>query len=445
VLVVDDDLALVETLSDGLIDRGYDAIGIGTSREASRRIASEEFDALITDLRMPGVDGLDLLELSRRTAPSRPVIVMTAYSAVDSAIESIRRGAYHYLTKPFKVDELALFLSRALEEAGLRRETAALRRALRKQFDEHHIVGSGGALGEAWDLAERVAEASIPVLIAGETGTGKGLFARAIHALGGRSGAFVTINCAAVPENLLESELFGHLRGAFTGATSARKGLFEQASGGTLFLDEIGEMPATLQAKLLDVIDRGVVRALGSDTERAVDARIIAATHRNLRERARTGAFREDLLFRLDVVRLDLPALRHRPHDLPALIEHFLDAAQKRHPQSPVKRFSRDALERLLAHSWPGNVRELENAIERAVLLGRREEVGASELPPSIRPDDASSTVFTGPVMPLSHIERSYARWAFAQMGGRKLLTAEKLDVDRKTLGKLLDDGPEDS
>jgi two-component system response regulator HydG len=446
ILVVDDDVALAETLSDGLSELGYETIAIPSSAEAARRLTTEDVDALVTDLRMPGVDGLGLLELSRRAAPERPVIVMTAYSAVDSAIESIRQGAYHYLTKPFKVGELALFLERALSEARLKRETRALRRALREQSALASFVGESDAMRELCELAARVADAPTPVLIVGETGTGKGLLARAVHGEGPRANApFVTVNCAAVPENLLESELFGHTRGAFTGATGPRKGLFEQASGGTVFLDEIGEMPLALQAKLLDVLERGVVRALGADRERAVDVRIIAATHRNLRTLIREGKFREDLLFRLDVVRLEIPPLRQRREDLPLLVAHFLARAKARHPASPVKALGRDALARFMEHSWPGNVRELENAVERAVLLGRNTEAGAAELPPAMDAVTTDELRFEGPVLPLHDLDRRYARWALGQLGGRKMLTAEKLGIDRKTLARLLDEGGERS
>jgi two-component system response regulator HydG len=445
VFVVDDDRALAEALSEGLVDRGFDAIPIASSREAARRLVSEDVDALVTDLRMPGVDGLGLLEISTRSAPERPVIVMTAYSAVDTAVESIRQGAYNYLTKPFKVDELALFLGRALDEARVRREAIVLRRALREQSSIANVIGTSDAMRELCDLVSRVADATTPVLILGETGTGKGLIARAVHAAGPRADApFVTINCAAVPENFLESELFGHTKGAFTGATGPRKGLFEQASGGTLFLDEIGEMPLNLQAKLLDVLERWVVRALGSDHERPVSARVIAATHRNLRARVREGTFREDLLFRLDIVRLEVPALRQRPLDLAALTDHFLVRARQRHPTSPVKNIAPDAFARFMAHGWPGNVRELENVVERLVLLGRNAEVGVSDLPADLGVTHSEELPFHGAVLPLEDVERRYARWAIAQLGGRKMLTAEKLRIDRKTLARLLGNADDD-
>jgi two-component system response regulator HydG len=441
VLVVDDDLALAETLADGLEERGYRAIPEGSSTSAARRLEQDDLDALVTDLRMPGLDGLGLLALSRRLDLTRPVIVTTAFSDVASAVESIRQGAYHYLTKPFKVDELALFLQRALEEARLRSEAVLLRRALRDRFSLKNLVGESKPVRALFDLVERVADAEVPVLLSGETGTGKGLVARALHALSRRSaGPFVTVNCAALPENLLESELFGHVKGAFTGAVSQRAGLFEEAQGGTLFLDEIGEIDFGLQAKLLDVLESGQVRAVGANKQRAVDVRVIAASNRNLREMATEHRFREDLLFRLDVVRLDLPALRDRRDDIPMLVAHFLKAAKGRHPRSPVERFSPEAYARLAEHTWPGNVRELENLVERVVLLGRGAEVQSGELRLDEKPEtDESHVEFRGPILPLRQIQRRYANWALRQEGGRRLATAESLGVDRKTLAKLLD------
>ncbi len=446
VLVVDDDLALAETLSDGLEERGYQATPEGSSAAAARRLEQDDVDALVTDLRMPGLDGLALLALSHRLDPKRPVIVTTAFSDVASAIESIRQGAYHYLTKPFKVDELELFLRRALDEAKLRSETVLLRRALRERFALTNLVGESPSMRALFDLVERVADAEVPVLLSGETGTGKGLVARALHALGHRAdGPFVTVNCAALPENLLESELFGHLKGAFTGATSDRTGLFEEAQGGTLFLDEIGEIDISLQAKLLDVLESGQVRAVGANKQRPVDVRVVAASNRNLREMAAAHHFREDLLFRLDVVRLELPALRDRLEDLPMLVEHFFRAAKARHPRSPVERFSPEAYAHLANHSWPGNVRELENLVERAVLLGRNAEIQPQELKLDPLPGPAESRVeFRGPVLPLRQLQRRYASWALQQKGGRRLATAESLGVDRKTLAKLLESSDEE-
>jgi len=447
VLVVDDDLALAETLCDGLVERGYRGLAEGSSAAAARRLEQDDIDALVTDLRMPSPDGLELLAVSRRLDPTRPVIVTTAFSDVASAIESIRQGAYHYLTKPFKVDELELFLRRALEEARLRTETVVLRRALRERFALANLKGEGTSMRALFEQMERVADAEVPVLLLGETGTGKGLVAKALHALGRRaSGPFVSVNCATLPENLLESELFGHVKGAFTGAISQRTGLFEEAHGGTLFLDEIGEIEIGLQAKLLDVLESGQVRAVGANKQRPVDVRVVAASNQDLHRMAAAHRFREDLLFRLDVVRLDLPALRHRLEDLPLLVEHFLRGAKARHPKSAVERFSLEAHARLAQHPWPGNVRELEHVVERAVLLGRAAEVQAAELHlEAVRGGGDSRLAFGGEVLPLRELQRRYAAWALQQQGGRRLATAESLGVDRKTLAKLLNAADEDA
>jgi two-component system response regulator HydG len=444
ILIVDDDRALAETLAEGLTDRGYDAIPIASSREAASLLERDAIDAVVTDLRMPHVDGLGLLALSRQSDPSRPVIVMTAFSAVDTAIESIRQGAYHYMTKPFKVDELSLFVEKAIEEALLRREAVALRRALKDTHGLDNLVGKNAAMRELCDLVLRVADASAPVLVTGETGTGKGLVARAIHANGRRTDAlFVAVNCASLPENLLESELFGHVKGAFTGATANRMGLFEEADGGTLFLDEIAEMAPALQAKLLHVLESGTVRAVGANKERSVDVRVVAATHRDLRERVATGAFREDLLYRLDVVTIALPPLRQRRDDIPALIRHFLAIAKRRHPQSPVESVAPDALSRLLEHGWPGNVRELEHVIERGVLLGTKTSLGLDDLPQALRERPSTGGIdFIGEIVPMREVQRRYCAWVYERLGGRKVQTAEQLGIDFKTLQRWLDTEP---
>lgn len=445
VLVVDDDPALAQTLAEGLEDLGYEAAAISSSTEATRCLG-DAFDALVTDLRMPGVDGLGLLAASLREAPDRPVIVMTAHGAVDSAIESIRRGAYHYLTKPFKVEELALFVDRAVDEARIRREAHVLRRTAKEAGSFDRIIGSTGGLREVCDMVRRIRDAQVPVLVLGETGTGKGIIARALHANGERAEKpFVTVSCAAIPENLLESELFGHTRGAFTGASADRRGLLEEADGGTVFLDEIGELPMTLQAKLLDFVERRVVRPVGSNRERPIDTRIIAATHRNLAAQVTAGQFRQDLLFRLDVVSVELPPLRQRKADIPILAAWFLERARVKHPRAVPSKLGKEAVDALLAYAWPGNVRELENMMDRVALLGTSPEVSVADLPASVSEARSAprgeGAAFSGPVRPLIDIERRYAAWALDQMEGRKLATAEKLDVDRKTLAKLLGDG----
>ena len=444
VMVVDDERSLAETLAEGLDERGYHAVAVTGGVAARALLTREPFDVLVTDLRMPDLDGLALLAASKALNPSRPVIVMTAYGAIDTAIEAIRQGAYHYLTKPFKVDELSLFVARAQDEAAVRLEAATLKKNLRDRFSLGNVLGRSAAMREVLDVVERVLDVATPLLLMGETGTGKGLLARAIHAQSDRATRpFVTVNCAALPENLLESELFGHVKGAFTGATGARAGLIMEAGGGTIFLDEIGEMPLGLQSKLLDVLERPVVRSVGSDQERRVEARFLVATHRDLRRLVTEGRFREDLLYRLDVVTLELPPLRHRRDDIPELVSHFLGAACARHPRSPVERFSAGAMTKLCEYDWPGNVRELEHTVERAVLLGRSAEVGVEDTSLRGREARSDASTFAGPVLPVREMQSRYAAWALDQLGGRKLVTAEKLGIDDKTLARWLAREPE--
>ena len=444
VLVVDDQLDLAETLADGLEGRGFDAAPCASSTEAAKRLEVDAFDAIVTDLRMPQVDGMGLLAISRKIAPERPVIVMTAYGAIETAVDAIRRGAYHYLTKPFAVDELALFLTRSIEDVRLRRETRALRAALRDEHGFGSLVSASAVMREVFDLAARVADATTSVLLVGETGTGKTALARGIHANSTRAAApFVAVNCAALPEELLESELFGHVKGAFTGATSARVGLFAEADGGTLLLDEVGEMSGALQGKLLQVLESGTVRAVGASKETQVDVRVIAATHRDLRERSRMGTFREDLLYRLDIVTIEIPPLRARREDIPLLIDHLLRSAKAKHVRSPVQGFAPDAMARLLEHAWPGNVRELAHCIERAVLLGREAEAQVSDLPSTVahaRPLDMPAALESreDAVLPIRDVQRRYATWALERFGGHKARTAEALGIDAKTLAKWL-------
>ncbi len=445
IVIVDDKLPMAETLADGLADRGFEARAVGSAREALALLP--ETDVLVTDLRMPEIDGLSLLDQARATAPDVPVIVMTAYGAIDSAVESIRKGAFHYLTKPFKLDELLVFVERALADRELRRETQALRKSVRERYSLAGLVGKSPAMQQVLQVVRRVAATKVPVLLTGETGTGKGAVARAIHGESVRSsGPYIAVNCAALPDQLLESELFGHAKGSFTGAVTDREGLFADASGGTLLLDEIGEMSPALQAKLLHVLESSTVRPVGATKERTVDVRVIAATHRDLRAKIREGTFREDLMYRLDVVSIELPPLRHRREDIPLLVEHFLADSRARHPQSPVTGFHRDALAVLLDHAWPGNVRELAHVIERCVLLGNAAEVTVAELPVQLRePPAPPQQGFDGAVLPVRELQRRYARWALDKLGGHKARTAAELGVDTKTLNRwLAGDGDDD-
>ncbi len=390
---------------------------------------------------MPALDGLGLLARSRQIAPERPVIVMTGYGAIETAVDAVRQGAYHYMTKPFALDELALFARRAVDELRIRDEARMLREALLDRTSLGGLVAESAAMREVLDIAKRVADAATPVLILGETGTGKTALAKALHAASSRGAhPFVAVNCAALPEALLETELFGHAKGAFTGAANARQGLFLEAHGGTLLLDEVGEMSPALQAKLLYTVENGVVRPVGTDKEVKVDVRILAATHRDLRERAQAGAFRQDLLYRIDVLTIEIPALRHRRDDIPLLVERLLREARKKHPQSPVEGLAGDAMAKLLDYSWPGNVRELAHALERVVLLGRSRFVQASELPTTLTQGKALEMpgALETHVLPIREVQRRYAAWALEVLGGHKARTAEALGVDAKTLTKWL-------
>jgi two-component system response regulator HydG len=438
---VDDRLEMAETLADGLRDRGFDAMALASSEQAQEKLEQDQIDALVTDLRMPEVDGLALLQRSRQLSPNRPVIVMTAFGAIDTAVESIRLGASHYLTKPFKLDELVVFLERSLDESNVRAEAAALRTTLKERFSPAGLIADSTAMRTVLDRVERAAQSDAPVLLTGETGTGKGVIARALHAASRRaSKPFVAVNCAALPEALLESELFGHVRGAFTGATSDRTGLFAEADGGTILLDEIAEMPLPLQAKLLHVLESNVVRPVGSSRERRVDFRVIAATHQDLRERVRASTFREDLLYRLDVVPIEIPPVRRRLDDLPLLVGSFFEASRARHASSPVRRLSAAGLARLTRYRWPGNVREVAHLVERLVVLGNSEEIPETDvlaaLPAAESPVDG--VALDGEVQPIREIQRRYAAWALAQCQGHRGRTAERLGIDGKTLAKWL-------
>lgn len=381
ILVVDDHQEMARMLADQFQELGYSTDLAASGADALAQVERRLPDVVITDLRMDRVDGLDVLEGIRRLDPQVPVILMTAFGAVDGAIEAIRKGAYHYLAKPFPFDELLVHVERALKERQLREEHQALQRLVEEQGGNQLLIGESPPMVALLTTLDRVAPTDAPVLILGESGTGKELVARMIHARSPRRGhRFVPVNCSAVPESLLESELFGHVRGAFTGATGPRRGLFVEADGGTLFLDEIAEMPPGLQAKLLRVIEDGEVRAVGADATRRVDARILAATHGDLEARVAEGLFREDLFYRLNVLQLQIPPLRDRGDDVPRLAAYFLDRARREIPGATLRSLSFDAVELLKGHSWPGNVRELANLMLRLVLLSPNASLDAVAL-----------------------------------------------------------------
>ena len=432
IILVEDDRELRAFLAEALDDAGYSVGDFATADAACDYLRrGGRADAVVTDLIMPGMRGHELLHEIRTLRPELNVVIITAFGAIDSAISLVKAGAYDYLTKPFSTDELLLSLERALEESRLRREVARLSRAAVAGLPG--LIGASRAMQEVYDLVHRVAAASFPVLITGESGTGKELVARAVHQLSRREGRFVAVNCAALPENLLESELFGHEKGAFTGADREKAGLLETANRGTLFLDEVTELPAALQPKLLRALEEGEVRRVGATQTRRFDVRFVSASNRDVEDAVARGAFRDDLYWRLHVLHVHLPPLRERVPDIPLLAEHFLAG----------RKVSRDAMNLLTAYAWPGNVRELRNALERAVAMARTGEVTPADLPPRIR--DAVGTVdvvadASRRALPLRDLEREYILEVLRQNDGNKSRTAEILGVDRRTLYRKLDE-----
>ncbi|HEY8927180.1 MAG TPA: sigma-54 dependent transcriptional regulator [Polyangia bacterium] len=446
VLVIDDNLAMAETIVEYLTKRGLAAEAVSSGEEGIRRLKVGPYDAVLTDLRMKGVDGMDVLEASRASDSSIPVVIMTAFGAVDSAIEAIQRGAYHYLTKPFKLDVLGTLMERALKEKGLQAENELLRQTVRQVVPHDRIVGQSDAIRQLVNMTVRLSSAPSPVLILGETGTGKELVARALHASGRRSGGpYVAINCAAVPENLLESELFGHTRGAFTGAAQARRGLFVEADSGTLLLDEIGDMPLALQPKLLRVLETSEVRPVGGDASRTTDVRIVASTHRDLAKLVREGKFREDLYFRIRVVPLRVPPLRERREDIPLLVDHFLARSRERFPSAVVRSFSPAAMRALIEYPWPGNVRQLEHTVERWVVTGAAPEVAGDEVKTALAEDESRHPldIAERELWTLDQLERRYIQWVLDRVGGNKTRASEILQIDPSTIYRRGRRGPE--
>jgi two-component system response regulator HydG len=438
ILVVDDHAEMARLLADQLGEAGYVVERAHGGAEALRRVQAEVPDLVITDLRMTDVDGFDVLAGVHELDPTVPVIVMTAFGGITTAIDAIKRGAYHYLTKPFQLGEVLVFVERALADRRVRNENEVLRRGMGQRWGVAALVGTSPPIRALQDLVGRVAPTSAPVLIVGESGSGKELVARALHEGSPRRGApFVAVNCTALPEALLESELFGHTRGAFSGATSPRRGLFVEADEGTLFLDEIGDMPAPLQAKLLRILQDGELRPVGSDTIRRVDVRIIAATNQDLEKRVASGQFRSDLFFRLNVVAVPVPPLRDHREDIPALVQHFLARARERNRAARAQRIGKDVLERLAGHGWPGNVRELENLVERLVILASEEEVGLAELEryaPRLVVDPSPLEVAQDRMSTLRELEDAYITWVIARCGGNKTRAAEVLGIDASTI-----------
>jgi DNA-binding NtrC family response regulator len=438
VLIIDDDASLRRVMEMQLEEIGCDVITVAGGKEALAALEEVTPDLVITDLRIPGMSGMDLLKSLRADHPELTVIMVTAYGTVKTAVEAMKAGAYDYLTKPIDYDELALVVNRALEHQQLLEEVRNLRLTLDEKYGFESIIGRSKALLRVLEMTSRVAQTNSIALIRGETGTGKELLAKAIHQNSRRkNGPFVTINCGAIPGNLLESELFGHTKGAFTGAIVAKKGRVETADGGTLFLDEIGELPPDLQIKLLRLIQQGEIEKVGASDSSKVDVRIIAATHRNLQAMIEDGTFREDLYYRLAVIPLELPPLRERLEDIPELVQHLFLKSKQKHgraelhlPESLLLGFSN--------YDWPGNIRELENVIERLVVLAVGDKISADDLPEFLRRGSSLPDLIRLDLSPqgisLEAIEKDLIIKALKKFNWNQTQAARYLDISRRTL-----------
>jgi DNA-binding NtrC family response regulator len=441
VLVVEDDALARKNLQHILERDGeYQVTAASDGAEALELLSSRQFHLVLTDLRMEKVDGMQVLEAVRRGHPQTEVIMLTAFASVDSAIEAMKRGAFHYIAKPYKIEEVRTQVASALEKARLKRELNQLRRDLLAKEGVNSIVGKHPRIQDLINTVAQIAPTDCNVLIMGETGTGKELFARALHHASNRKeNRFVAFNCAALAEQLLVSELFGHERGAFTGALATKEGLFEAADGGTVFLDEIGDMPLSMQAKLLRVIQEKVVTRVGSTETIPVDVRVVAATNQDLRELVDSSRFRSDLYYRLNVMCLELPPLREHRDDIPLLATHFLEKHTAKQEKS-IAGISGGMMTALMRHDFPGNVRELENLIERAVTLNNEQELHASDLPGYLQSgaEDAESNGSKDWLLTLEERERHYIKRVLEQTGGNKTRAAEILGIDRVSLWRKI-------
>lgn len=385
ILIIDDEENMLHMLKNLLSKEGYDIVTARNGREGLEQLAAHSFATVLCDLRMPEMDGMSFLKALKGKKRDQTIIMMSAYGTLDVALESMKCGAYDYISKPFKPDEILLTLKKAEERERLREENIFLKKAIRREFSFENTITKNAGMKQIFETVDKIADYATSVLISGESGTGKELIARAIHCRGKRhSMPFIAINCGAIPENLLESELFGYVKGAFTDASGNKKGLFESAQGGTVLLDEIGELPTTLQVKLLRVLQESSVRKIGDTREITLDVRIIAATARDLAREVGRGTFREDLFYRLNVIEIKLPPLRERREDIPLLVEHFISRYNAKHHRA-VRGMAPAALERVLEYDWNGNIRELENVIERSVILTEHKRIELASLPAAVR------------------------------------------------------------
>ena len=439
VLIVEDEELMRSILRQLLEEAGYDVFSADSAETAIEIFAANDIAVTLTDIKMAGRDGLALLDEIKAVDESAVVIIMTAYSSVDSAIAALRKGAYDYVTKPFVNDDLLKTIENAATQRQLFHENRLLKRELQKQYNFSEIVGKSDKLQHVFDLVNKVAGTNANVLISGESGTGKELIARSVHFNSSRSEKpFLAVNCGALPESLLESELFGHTKGSFTGAFADKKGLFRSVAGGTLFLDEVGEMPQTLQVKLLRALQEHEVTPVGSSATQKFDARIIAATNRNLEFEVAEGRFREDLFYRLNVIEIIMPPLRERREDIPLLVKHFIaKASQTQHSQS--KTVTKDAMKAIGSYDWPGNVRELENAVERAIILAG-DEIRLDDLPPKVRSNTAGyeTNDTNGFRQTLDDMEKRYILEILKAVDEDKTKAANILGIDLSTLYRKL-------
>jgi DNA-binding NtrC family response regulator len=445
VIIIDDEKSLLDLLSVVFKKEGY---GVRTALSAAKAfeiIDREDIDLVVTDIKMPETDGMEVLRYVRETRPDVPVVMVTAYGSINQAVETLKAGALDYVVKPFDVEELKIIVARGLAERRLKQENIRLKRDLKERYSFENMIGKSRAMQEIYTLIEKVASTDSTVLITGESGTGKEMGARAIHFQGGRrDNQFVSINCAALPENLLESELFGHTRGSFTGAVADKKGMFEVAQRGTLFLDEVGEMSPWTQVKLLRALQERKVRRVGGTEEIAVDVRIIAATNRDLKKRIQEGKFREELFYRLNVISFDMPPLRKRTEDIPLLVTHFLQKYCDKMAKK-IKRFTPEVIGLLEAYAWPGNIRELENVIERIVAIEDRETVTVGCLPKEIiSPQKAKheTQYFFEPgfnlTVYLDDVAKNYVSQALMATGGSIQKAAPLLGISYRTMRYLI-------
>jgi len=440
VVVIDDEPEMRSLLVDHLAMENYKVKDFADGAEAlaflnSDKPEAESVELVISDLRMPDVDGLSLLRNFKPKHPDVPVILMTAYASVESAVEGLRKGAFDYVTKPFKLAEMTHVIERGVIFGRLQRANKSLTKEVKKTWRLNEIVGKSLALKNIFELIDRVATSTTNILISGESGTGKEVVAKAIHQRSPRASKnFVAINCTAIPDSLLESELFGHVKGAFTGANADKKGLFEEADGGTLFLDEIGDMDMNLQAKILRVLQERTIRAVGANQTKPVDVRVIAASHKDLKKGIVNGTFREDLFYRLSVIPIAVPPLRHRIEDIPLLANHFLNKYSLMNG-GRVTGFSQEAMHRLMAFSWPGNVRELENLVERLVVLSKNSIIQVEDIPTG--EEKNFETFFgqnTSDLPSLEELEKRYIGLILEKTGSKKEKAAQILGINRRTL-----------